>query len=465
MGCGGSKEELDYNTVAQAVIDKEKERIRQRELEKEKQILDQKRNNAPPTQQNRNPSEREQHPDHNIEPTPGLSYLAVFKPEYSADTKKDVDRARGLAKEKSAAHLARQAPSRPPPAPKNNNNNRKPDKARGDGAHHLRNVFAKPLDDQDVSSFMAPKFDKTEADMQFLRNAMRKNFVFTNLSERQMMVMLDAFERVKYEPRRHVIVQGEEGAYFFVVREGNLHFDIDGVSSDQLRPGQSFGELALLYESPSAASVISDTPCVLFRVEQKTFRYIMQTQRQNAEHDKRILLEGVPFLKDLDETDLGRLADAMIPRPFNVGEFLARKGNPADTFYIIQEGKIRVTDYQVGQTRYQDYDLGPGDHFGDRALIKDEPLTANFAGKSKGLVLCIDKTGFRQLMGDFSELIHKSQDKQRLVSEVGDTGYGAIFDLSSHDVLCLCRLIGCHQIDPKYVLDRRNTGYSGVADC
>jgi len=412
MGCGGSKE-LDYNTMAQALIENEKEKIRQRQLEAAA-----KRNYA-------SKEEKEQYPEHNVEPDQGFSHLLIYRPDFVADAaaKAEQQRSRGLAKQPSAANLTRNpAAPRPPPASK-----QKEHGTTGHGAHHLRNVFAKPFDQQDVSSFQAPRFAKTEEDMEFLRNAMRKNFVFTNLSVRQMMTMLDAFEKVQYGPQTKIVTQGEEGDYFFVIRQGKLHFEVDGAESDDLGPGQSFGELALLYDSQRAACVVSDSACVLFRVDQKTFRYIMQTQREHAEHDKRVLLEGVPFLKDLDETDLGRLADAMIARPFTVGEFLARKGDPADTFYIIQEGKVRVTDVDVGQTRYQDYDLGPGEYFGERALVKDEPRPANFCGKTKGLVLTINKTLFREKLGNFSDLIHKSQDKQRLVSERMESAFLSVF--------------------------------------
>jgi cAMP-dependent protein kinase regulator len=403
MGCGGSKHDLDYNSMAQAMIEKEKEKIRERELQQ-----------AKPSPA-KSADDNEQFPDHNIEPDQGFTPMSIYNPNSVANVMTDKERALGLAKQSSAANLMRPAPSPTRPPIEKNKNGKKP--RRMGGAHHLRNVFAKPFDQQEVSSFQAPRFDKTSAEMDFLRLAMRKNFVFTNLSERQTITMLEAFEKVKYRPQKKVMNQGEEGDYFFVVLEGELHFEVDGVASRKIQAGQSFGELALLYESPRSASAVSDSDCVLFRVDQKTFRYIMQTQREHAEQDKRVLLEGVPFFKDLDETDLGRLADAMIPRRFAVDEFLAKKGDPADTFCIVQEGKVRATDLDVGQTRYQDSDLGPGEHFGERALIKDEPREANFRGKTKGVVLAINKDQFHEILGDFSDLIHKSQDKKRLVSD------------------------------------------------
>jgi hypothetical protein len=45
------------------------------------------------------------------------------------------------------------------------------------GAHHLKNVFAPPLD-VDLKSFRAPFFPKTEHEKDFIREALEKNFVF-----------------------------------------------------------------------------------------------------------------------------------------------------------------------------------------------------------------------------------------------------------------------------------------------
>ncbi len=393
MGCGGSKDDdVDYNAVVQAIVDMENTKNRKKEEQTAKQSNGISK-----------PDEKLEHPTHNIEPDRGFNYLSIFKPDF-VDAKTEKEEAPRLARQASAATITR--PPLPPRTQKTENK----------GVHHLRNVFAKPLDQNDVSSFQAPRFDKSETDLDFLRQAMRKNFVFTNLSDRQLKTMLDAFEKVDYDSNIVIMKQGDEGEFFFVIRNGNLHYEIDGVVSNSLSPGQSFGELALMYDCPRAASVVSDSKCILFRVDQKTFRYIMQTQREHAEHDKRVLLEGVAFLKDMDGTDLGRLAEAMIPRRFAVGEFLAKKGDPADTFYIIQEGKVHVTDIEEGQTKYQDYDLVPGEYFGETSLLKDEPRPGNYRGKTKGIALAIDKMRFHELLGDFANLIHKSQDRKKLVS-------------------------------------------------
>lgn len=405
MGCQSSKLETDYSkSITQALVEHEKRIQKGREL-----------------------SGRENHdvshaggattPNHqaigildNVEPSEGFNTLSIYETKEIDGANKAEKQTPILAKVKSATKPPRKQEVRQQEQetfPKNRRDM--------NGAHHLRNVFAKPLLIQDVSSFQAPVFHKSKGDMQFLRQAIGQNFVFSHLSERQLGTMLDAFEKKEYPEKQTMIQQGQEGDFFFFVGAGELHFEIDSLHAGTIGEGASFGDLALLYESPSAASVITDTSCILFRLDQSTFRYIMQTQREQAEHEKRTLLEGIPFLKDLDKTDVSRLADAMIPRRFTSNECLAAKGATGNTFCVVCEGKIRVTNMELGKTSYEDHDVGPGEYFGESIFTGDKVYSAHFYGKTNGMVLSINKQRFASTCGDFLKLISKSQDKKRLV--------------------------------------------------
>ena len=294
---------------------------------------------------------------------------------------------------------------------------RKPPRSDDDGPHHLRNIFATPISDMNVESFKAPHFEKSNSEQSVIKKALEKNFMFSNLSEIQMNTLLNAFERTKYKyGQGNVITQGEIGDYFYVIRRGMLHYEVDGMIVGNASAGQTFGELALVYTSPRAASVIADSDCVLYRLDQTTFRYILQTHTIETEKEKRSLLEGIPFLKDLDDSYIDKLATAMVPRKFLRGESIARKGDEATAFYVIQEGKVRVKQLEIGGTTYEDHDLVSGSFFGESAILESAPREAHFVGKTDGFALSIDKVTFQEVLGDYEKLIAKSSDKKRLVS-------------------------------------------------
>lgn len=281
------------------------------------------------------------------------------------------------------------------------------------GAHHLKNVFAAPL--TDVDSFTAPVYPKSRDEEVFIEQAILLNFVFSNMSSREMRTMIAAFEKVRVSKGEVIIQQGDSGDYFYVLVAGQVRFDVNGSTVGTADGGHAFGELSLLYTCPRAATALATQDCELFRVDQKTFRYILQTQTKQADTDKRELLKSVPFLKDLDAGDLNKMIRTMVPRPFKAGEYLVRKGDEGDAFYVIQEGKVNVTDIEMGGQPYEDQVLGAGDFFGERALVTKEPRAANCIGASTGIALSVDSDTFVKVMGNLSRLVLKATDKRTLV--------------------------------------------------
>jgi CRP-like cAMP-binding protein len=108
--------------------------------------------------------------------------------------------------------------------------------------------------------------------------------------------------------------------------------------------------------------------------------------------------------------------DTLTPRPFRAGEYVVKKGDEGDAFYVIQEGKIMVRDIEVGGQKYEDNELGPGDYFGERALVTKEPRAANCVAATNGIALVVDSDTFTKVMGNLSQLVLKSSDKRALVS-------------------------------------------------
>jgi MFS family permease len=81
---------------------------------------------------------------------------------------------------------------------------------------------------------------------------------------------LDA-ERVTAEPRQVLVAQGDPGDRFFVIEQGGVEVSRDNRLLRELRPGEWFGELALLRDSPRTATVTAKTSVSLWTVERDTF--------------------------------------------------------------------------------------------------------------------------------------------------------------------------------------------------
>jgi CRP-like cAMP-binding protein len=96
-------------------------------------------------------------------------------------------------------------------------------------------------------------------------------------------------------------------------------------------------------------------------------------------------LRTVPLFAGLDDKDLERLAKQMHERAFPEGTEVTREGTPGAGFFVIAEGNADVSvsgDYRAS--------LGPGDYFGEIALIADGVRSASIVAATD--LLCYGLT-------------------------------------------------------------------------
>ena len=125
---------------------------------------------------------------------------------------------------------------------------------------------------------------KTAQQESRIRTAISANLLFKNLDDEQTRDVLDSMTE-KRIPKEGVVViqQGDVGDFFYVVEEGGFDFWISKTPNTQglgervggVGAGGSFGELALMYNAPRAASVVSTSPGVLWALDRITFRKIL----------------------------------------------------------------------------------------------------------------------------------------------------------------------------------------------
>jgi len=353
-------------------------------------------------------------------------------------------------------------------------------KARGlaqEGAHHIRNVFATPLSIFAGGDELSTRHPKTPQEIQFMSQHLRQNYLFEDLPHDDMVALIGAFEKMEItasevaqnRDKAVLIRQGDvvdkSTAYFYLLYRGTCRFTVNGTTVGVAKPGDSFGELALLYDCPRAATVVavldSGTPgttsatgtgvtasmtsttatftaapdsegeekVVLFRVHQRAFRRVLQQADQIAENAKMNLLENVAFLKNVSRQQKVKLAAAMRPRPFKEGEYLSRKGEQKCSWTLIDRGSVLATNISEGPLEgdsaqnnesgmfmhsYDDVTLGEGDCFGERSISTGLPTVADLIAESDGIAFVVDRESFLEILGDLKEIIHRSLDQLKL---------------------------------------------------
>jgi cAMP-dependent protein kinase regulator len=154
---------------------------------------------------------------------------------------------------------------------------------------------------------------------------LKKAFMFKALNREEMDIVIGAMAERCFKNGEVVIMQGEAGAVLYVVEEGQLacHKLFDGDSEPKylktFEPGDAFGELALLYNAPRAATITAKSDVVLWELDRDTFNHIVKdvAQRKREKYDN--FLSSVKIFHSVDNYERAKMADTIKEQDFNKG--------------------------------------------------------------------------------------------------------------------------------------------------
>lgn len=270
-----------------------------------------------------------------------------------------------------------------------------------------------------TDSWTPPFHPKTEEQLARLKTAVSGNFLFSHLDDEQFKTVLNALVE-KPIPAKDikVITQGDAGDYFYIVEEG--HFDVyihpsgsvqpgpDGLGNkvNSIGPGGSFGELALMYNAPRAATVVSTDPkSTLWALDRVTFRRILMDSAFQRRRMYEAFLEEVPLLSSLKPYERSKIADALDTIKYPAGATIIREGDPGDAFYLLESG-IAEAFKEGAEGPVRSYKRG--DYFGELALLDNKPRAASVISKTEVKVARLGRDGFKRLLGPLEDIMRRT---------------------------------------------------------
>lgn len=130
---------------------------------------------------------------------------------------------------------------------------------------------------------IVPKSEETRAKLQ---QRLLQAFMFSALDEVELKIVIDAIEEVQVASGEKVITEGEQGDCMYVLESGNLTCtkllpgNEEPTTLKEYQPGEGFGELALLYNAPRAATITATSDSIVWRLDRDTFNNIVKEAAQ-----------------------------------------------------------------------------------------------------------------------------------------------------------------------------------------
>lgn len=267
--------------------------------------------------------------------------------------------------------------------------------------------------DEEYEKIVIPKSNDAK---KRIESAISNNLLFRNLEKEQRNEIIDAMFEKKVAKGVAIINQGEEGDNFYVVDSGAFDVFVNGNKVVEIGAGGSFGELALMYNTPRAASVIANQDCVVWAVDRVTFRRIVTNNMFRKRKLYENFLRTVPILNSLDSAEVTKIADALEPIEYKDGEDVVRQGEEGDSFYILVNGEAKVTITKEGEP-HEMMRYHPGDYFGEIALVNDSARAATVTAIGNIKVVSLNRAAFIRLLGPIMDILKRNIDDYKKYEE------------------------------------------------
>lgn len=271
----------------------------------------------------------------------------------------------------------------------------------------LRRILARvaraPLgreDQSQASSWLAQMPMFTEAPPDALRA----------VAERMTLQHIPAGERV--------YTMGESGNALYFIENGEIELTAEnasGVVEELARVGSGghFGEKGLLtgqIYAEDATAIRNTNLWILQRADLDDLSMRHPSIGKALTHGvaTRLATDEGPssadrfrtfeLFSDLGRDELGQVAEYLRPMRYRAGEQIFRASSPADTLYLLEKGQVRMQSFSGG------WIVGPGEAFGERALLTNQPHNASAVAETDVDVWTLAKRDFDMLMARYPSL-------------------------------------------------------------
>jgi len=278
----------------------------------------------------------------------------------------------------------------------------------------LKNVTDQPPAEEHLLVHKRPRTMGKDT-RKLIRVGMKQDRVCAMLEEKEIETILQTMEYFEFNPNQPVVTQGDVGNTFFVTHEGSLSVSMNGNVVNTLGRGKAFGSLALLYNCPRTASVSAKTKAGVWGANGDTFHKVLQENAKHHYAEHRKMLDSVKLFDGLPARQKDRIGDVLVVEVAEKGSRVVTQGEPCTAMYFVKTGELIV---YVGAKIMQDGTteggkeiarLIPGDCFGERALLFNEPRGSTVVADARCELLCIGGEQLKEVLGnDLSACLERS---------------------------------------------------------
>ena len=282
-------------------------------------------------------------------------------------------------------------------------------KAKGGGRKKRDNIVGESVEGED---YVHESVQKTAASSALIKKALQENFVFGQYPDAALNDFVDVMVPMKVLRGKNICIQDQMEDNFYVIDKGSCDVVVKGAVVATLKAGQSFGELALYYNSPRNATIKAASDCTLFTIDRRNFLHISNNAMKANMSVATENLMKIDWLNPLGPETIAKVAGACVLETVPAGKTIIQKGERGDKFYIIKTGMVKcvVTAEETAPLLLSD-----GKYFGELALLKDQPRAATVEAVKETQLLSLNRQAFQVLLGPIHGELLQNYDQKKTV--------------------------------------------------
>jgi len=289
-------------------------------------------------------------------------------------------------------------------------------------------VTENTLSEQDEQS-QIKIYKKNSELIEVMRLNLIKSPLFSELSQEVLRQCIDAMEEKNIAAVVDVVKQGQISDCFYYIQEGELECKMQFIKVTQegnrkkvekfepklvkiYGPGDYFGELSLLYQSPSRGTIKTITDVKAYILKRATYKKILKNANVEKNTKKINIFKKVQILSTLNDEEYEKIEQISKEAVYYKGETIFKENEFCNTMLIVEKGKcIGTQTKEEGKLPEKIRDYKEGEVIGETSLLKAEKIKENIIVDSEIVkFICLDRFNFRKNVGSLEPILMRNMD-------------------------------------------------------
>jgi len=239
------------------------------------------------------------------------------------------------------------------------------------------------------------KHNKELEDSSLIEQCLMKHFFFRVLEKQARMEIIKELSLSYMKKGTILFNQGNSPNYFYLIKEGQVELLINGIKTNVYSKGESFGEQALMFESPRKGTLKAVTDTYMYIMERKNFKKIIDHILHLNFEDNKKFLTSLPVLNMIEHEQKNKLINSFLKQTYEENIKIINKGEISPNIYFIQNGEVEVRDKdKIIKV------LKKGDYFGEREILINSLRTHDVITKTKCVLFSISAASLFKIFGE-----------------------------------------------------------------